>query len=450
MAIHEKGWAYFPELVRWHLAYEPDFPAPYRWGVLFFGNLACALRSPCDERALAWVSSIAGIAVVALVALIALKLFSRKTAMVATALAITSPLHLELGRRAYADELHTALLLLSLLALAHLAMDPPRKKEFAWFGLCIMALTLAWSVKESLLFLLPALALGLYAWRSPRALKWTDGALLTLPPLLALLVFVGLNHGFSQLGSLLIATRESLVHPYSLLFQQGPPHRPLIELFTLSPGLFALLPVAAFAALGFAPSRPAASGTPSEACVGRERALALLLIFVAVAAAFAFLPKNLRFYNVLDPLARLLVAWLVCEVIPWGKPSSAWCVALVLANAAFELAVFHRTFVRSAVTDPTASAIFGALELVPGEIKRWHPTRWVNVCALSSGVFAWVAAYVSKFKGRSILFAILISVSAFTFPQLLRTARTPLTNTSRVQRVPWDTASFRPALEEAK
>ena len=429
-AIHENGWSCFPKLARWHLASEPDFPAPYRWGVLFFGNLACALRGSCDERTLAWLSSVAGIAVVTLVALIAVKLFSRRTAFVATALALTSPLHLELGRRAYADELHTALLLLSLLALTHVAMDRPHENSSVsrrlWTSIAILALTFAWSVKESVAFLVPALGLWLYALRSPKRLRWSDGVLLALPPAIAFFVLVAFNRGFSHLGALLRATRDSLSQPYSATYQQGPPHRPLIELFTLSPGVFALLPVVPFAALGFAPPKEPTAEACGSGDVMRRRAQGLVLVFLAIVVAFAFLPKNLRFYGVLDPLARLLVAWLIAEVLPWGKASSvAWCASILAGNAALELAIFHRTFVTSAVTDPTASAIFDALQLTPSEARRWHPPLLVNGCALVSMALAWTAAYLAKFKGKSVLVAIVISVSVLVTPQLFRPMKAP-------------------------
>src|ERR1700690_153769 len=112
--IYNHGFQAYPGIVKAHLAVDPDFPAPYRWGVLAVGRLACTLRQACDERSLAWGSTISGLAVVTLVAMLGASLFRRSTALVATALAITSPLHLDLGRRAYADELHAACLLLAL------------------------------------------------------------------------------------------------------------------------------------------------------------------------------------------------------------------------------------------------------------------------------------------------------------------------------------------------
>ena len=173
-AIYEHGWGSFRELVRAHLAVDQDFPAPYRWGYIAFGHLACAVRHVCDERSLAWVSTVSGVAVVGLVALLGAKLFGKRTALVASALAVTSPLHLELSRRAYGDELHTACLLLALLALAHLAIDPRRngRVPWVWGSLAMLALTLGWSVKESIVFFLPALGVWLFWLREPSTFKW--------------------------------------------------------------------------------------------------------------------------------------------------------------------------------------------------------------------------------------------------------------------------------------
>ena len=420
-AIFTRGWAHFPELVRWHLSDEPDFPAPYRWGVLLFNRLACAVRQVCDERSLAWVSTLSGILVVTLVALLAQKLFTRRTAVVATALAVTSPLHLELGRRAYADELHTALVLLSFLALANVAIfdtsSTSALRRYAWLGVSLVSLTLAWSVKESVAFMVPALAIWLWALRSPRRLKWQDGLLLSAPAGLSVLGFGLLNHGFSGLCALFEATRLSLLHPYSIAFQAGPPHRPLVELFTLSPVVFAMLPVVPFAAWGA--MRPGDGAAISNSTDNRAKVLALA--FLLLLGMFAFLPKNLRFYAILDPLARLLVAWLVCEILPVRKLHHAlWCAALMLGNSAFELAVFHRTFVVSAVTDPTASAIFGALQMIPSAARPWHPTALVTFCAVGSVGLAWAAARAAGFSKKSMFGATAISLASLMTPQMLR------------------------------
>lgn len=425
-AIFRRGWSYFPELVRWHLANEPDFPAPYRWGILLAGKLACTARQICDERSLAWVSTVSGMLVVLFVALLARKLFSLRTALVATALAITSPLHLELGRRAYLDELHTALLLSSMLALAYFADDVSGPKGERRRGmaliLSILSLTLAWSVKESVAFMLPALGIWLWGLRSPPTLRWRDALILFAPAGLALLGFGVINHGFSGLVALVEATRHSLRHPYSIAFQAGPPHRSLVELFTLSPGVFATLPVVAFVAFGIV--RPIVRPSEAQSEIDRGRATVLCATFLFLFAAFMLLPKNLRFCAVLDPVARLLVAWLLCEALPLGNAENAgWCISILLANSAFELAVFHRTFVVSAVTDPTASAIFGALQMIPSQTRPWHPPLLVTACGLCSTMLAWVAAVKWSFSRKAILGASLISLGAIVGPRLLKPER---------------------------
>ncbi len=422
-AIFSRGWSCLPALVNWHLASEPDFPAPYRFGNLAFARVACAVRQVCDERSLAWVSTISGIVVVAVVALLARKLFTRRAAFVATALAITSPLHLELGRRAYADELHTALVLLSLWGLAYVAAPPAERTSVShrriWVLVSLVSLTLAWSVKESVAFMLPSLAFWLFSLRSPRAFKFTDAALLLAPAVLALLGFVALNHGFAKVGELFDATRASLMHPYSVALQAGPPHRSLVELFTLSPWVYGVLPVAAFLAFGVTHTSRASDANPE-----RSRAHALATALLLLLGAFAFLPKNLRFVAFVDPLARILVAWFVCEILPInGRGGRLWCASILLANAAFELAIFHRTFVTSSVTDPTASAIFGALQMTPAEVRAWHPPAVVYLATVLSCVFAWAAARKVGFGRKSLLAAGFITVLAVAAPQMLRPKR---------------------------
>ncbi len=430
-AIYENGWSGFRELVRAHLTTDPAFPAPYRWGYLALGHLACATRHVCDERSLAWVSTVSGFAVVGLVALLGAKLFGKRTALVASALAVTSPLHLELSRRAYGDELHTACLLLALLALAHFAIDPWRNGlvPWVWGSLAMLALTLGWSVKESIVFFVPALAVWLFWLRQPSTFKWADASFLLVPPAIAVSVFAWLNRGIAPLLELLTATRQSFLNHYSSLNQYGPPHRPLIELFTLAPLVFALLPVVIAAAFGEAFQNPSArgSGTCTRESGERRRAQALALVFALIGVAFLVLPKNVRFYAVLDPLAALLVAWCACEAMPGGRVLTlGWWSAILLCHAAFELALFHRTFVVSAVTDPTANAIFRALQMVPGEgvERRWHPPLLVVTFSLLSVCAAWISAYLSKFRRQSLIGAIVLSVCALGLPQLFRPFRT--------------------------
>ena len=442
--IYNHGFRAFPGIVKSHLAVDPDFPAPYRWGVLAVGRFACTLRQACDERTLAWVSTVSGVAVVTLVAMLGVSLFRRRTALVATALAITSPLHLDLGRRAYADEMHTACLLLALWCLARLASKSYSKQESRPDWVCasvlLLAMTLAWSIKESILFFLPAILAWLIWLRRSPQLRPIDLALVLVPPACFVAGFVWLNHGFSPLGELLSATRHSFLHRYSVLNQYGPPHRPLIELFALSPVVFGMLPIVPFAAFGAAYAQRAAgnSGQIQNDDLSRRHAQALFLAFGLIALVFFFLPKNLRFYAVLDPLARLLVAWFLCEVLPIGKSLAAlFWTALLLCQSALELALFHRTFVASSVTDPTASAIFRALAVVPSDVleKSWRPPAVVIVCGLLSASFAWMSASRPRFNRRSVVAAAMITSCALGLPQLFRPHRTipgAATNTPNV------------------
>ncbi len=430
--IAAQGWRHYPTLVRAHLDQNPDFPAPYRWGYLAVGRLACLVRGACDERSLAWVATLSGIAVVALVAMLGIRLFQKRTAVVATALMITSPLHLNLGRRAYADELHTACLLLALWAMASLTLEPNfgHKRHSRWFltGLSILALTMAWSIKESVFCFLPALFAWLFCLRHPPTLRPRDFLLLLLPPVLFVGGFLAFNHGFEPARVLLNATRHSFLHSYSRMYQYGPPHRPLVELFTLAPWIFGLLPIVPVAAWGMTGARVDAlmSLERDEQALSRQRARALVVVFGLILAAFLFLPKNLRFYAVLDPLARLLVAWVLCEALPIGSTLTlSWWAALLLCHAGFELALFHRAFVVSAVTDPTASAIFRALQIIPkeGHEKPWHPPIIVLGCGLLSTALAWVSVVRCKVNRSSVAAAVITTAFALGLPQLFRPFR---------------------------
>ena len=226
-----------------------------------------------------------------------------------------------------------------------------------------------------------------------------------LPPAIAVSVFGWLNHGVMPLFDLLTATRQSFFGRYSSLYQYGPPHRPLIELFTLAPWVFALLPIVVVAAFGgaFQNASSSEAGDCMRANEARRRAQALVLVFSFIGVVFLVLPKNVRFYAVLDPLAALLVAWCACEAMPWSRALTlGWWSAILLCHAAFELALFHRTFVVSAVTDPTANAMFRALQIVPGEgaERLWHPPLLVLSCSLLSMCAAWISAYLAEIPAR--------------------------------------------------
>jgi hypothetical protein len=335
-------------------------------------------------------------------------------------------------------------LLFALLALANYAIEPTAGRRplinWTWFGLSILALAVTWSVKESVFFFTPALFVWLIWLRRPPGLKRSDILLLLVPPLFFMCGFVGLNHGLSPFGAMLSATRHSFLNRYSMMYQYGPPHGPLIELFGLSPWLFGLMPVVPLLAFGtaYVRSRP---GVAEPDITGRQHAQALFMVFGLILLAFFFLPKNARFFAILDPLARVLVAWILCEVLPIGRTLAlGWWAAILLCHAGFELALFHRTFLTGGVTDPTANAIFRALQVVPGDTleKAWKPPIIVTASALLGASCAWASAYLAKFKAKSVIAAAIISSCGFGLPQLFRpfrsiigSAAVPATENSR-------------------
>ena len=288
-----------------------------------------------------------------------------------------------------------------------------------------LGLAVAWSVKESVFFFAPALSVWLIWLRRPPSPKPSDILLLLVPPLLFMGGFVWLNRGLSPLGAMLSATRHSFLSRYSMMYQYGPPHGPLIQLFGLSPWIFGLMPVVPLLAFGMAYAR-SSPGVAGPDIAGRQRAQALFIVFGLILFAFFFLPKNARFFAILDPLARLLVAWMLCEVLPMGRTLAfSWWAAILLCHAGFELSLFHRTFLTGGVTDPTANAIFRALQVVPGDTleKAWKPPIVVTVCALLGAGCAWTSACLAKFKARSVMAAAIISSCGFGLPQLFRPFR---------------------------
>lgn len=379
--LAQGGWGVYPALVRAHLADEKRrlHPSPLRYGYLALGRVACAVRTPCDERTLAWMSTLAGALSILLTFAIGARLADRRVGLVAAALTVTSPLQLALGRRALQDEVFVVVALGALWALLRLLQDTGdgARARARWRVALFVALaTSAFAVKELFAFsYVGFMALALYLRRGQR-LRWTDALSFALPPILYLGLFVAVNHGAVQILALVEATRDSLVSTYSTQTQSGPAHRPLFDLFVLAP-VVGLTAAGAFALL---------LERPADRHRG-ARAAALLLAFVLGAAAV--LPKNARFVALADPLSRLLVAWGLVSLVtpPPREPPpddrddrsavSGLVIALVvLANAAAELWIFRRVFLVRRVYDPTTLNVLKALDVLPRDdaTPTWLPS----------------------------------------------------------------------------
>ncbi|MDI1447589.1 tetratricopeptide repeat protein [Polyangium sp. 6x1] len=358
--LTREGMSAYPRLVAAHLerADLAASPTPLRWGYFAMTTLACAADAPCDGRALAWLSTIAGVVSIVFTYLLGARLVGPRAGLVAAALTVTSPLQLALSRRALQDEVYCAVFLAASWALVRLFQDErdslrARARPMALFALLA---TLAFAVKEAFVFPYAGLAAATVLAARSRV-RPADALLFLVPPALFFAGFVLLGRDASAFFDLVRLTRASFLDDYGIQFQSGPPHRPLFDLFVLAP-IVCVLGTFALARL---------SERPRE----NRGALWLASFLLVSLAAFAVLPKNLRFLVVADPILRLLAAWALVT-FPWaGRARGAgFAAAWLLPSAVLELALFHETFITFRTYDPTTNDVLRALGALPGPAAR--------------------------------------------------------------------------------
>ena len=354
--LTERGFVQgYPEIVRAFLE-EPrrwKYPSPIRWGYFLLTTLVAEAYGTSDPRAIAWLSTIAGLLVIPIVFFLGRRLFNERIALLAAAFTAVSPIELALGRRALQDEVF-CLAAVASLALVDRGLGP--RASGLGIAAAIAALTLAFAIKESFLYLYPAFLVLPFLYKKPRFI-----ALFLAPPALYFLGFTALARSpfdFFRIGRIITT---AMAEPYVLQYQGGPPHRLLFDFLIASP-LVAILAGAAVVSVALAQKR------------GRsETSLALFLVLGA--AVFAVVPsKNLRFYVMLDPVIRILAAWIVARTLRVST-----LVAIAACNAAIELEIFRATFIDGGVYDPVTQSLLEAVGAVPHDIAP-HPMMVPWVC----------------------------------------------------------------------
>jgi len=336
------------------------YPSPLRYGYLALTTLAATVAGNAEPHTLASLSTIAGILIVPLVFFLALQLFGSRVAMLASAFTAFSCIEIAMGRRALQDEVvcFAVLLALTLVMLAGSAGGAPRPRLSLTLGV-IAALTFAFTIKEAFLLLYPAFIAVVLIYRRPRL---RDVAMFAAPPFLYYLGFCALAHDFTSFFKIGHMITSAMAAPYVAQYQAGPPHRPLIDLFITAP-LVSLLAVAALP------------------LVKEKRERALVLFIVLALAVFGVLPsKNLRFTIVVDPVVRILAAWLVVS----RAASARVIAAFAAASAVIEIELFETIFAKGAVYDPVTQALLQAVGAVP------H----ADVAATGRMLFPWICALI--------------------------------------------------------
>jgi len=307
------------------------FPNPLRWSYFGTATFYCTVRGACRFRTLATLSTASGILAVSLTYWLGLRLFERRTALVAMTLMATAPLQLALGRRALADEFFCVAMLASVVAM----MEWLRTARPAWLIAWIAVTTIVFGAKEQFLFIYPIVVSAW--WVRERKIRWVWA----LPPVLFFVVFCVLARdvgSFFRIADIITSVMDA---PYAAQFQNGPPQRVLIDFMAIAP-----LVTIAFIAAACQPG-PRSSGQ-----------LSTLLLAAGILIVHSLVPsKNLRYVVAADPFMRLLVAsWL---------PSARWTAVALAVNATAELVLFSYVFVRLGVYDPTTIELLRALKMAP-------------------------------------------------------------------------------------
>lgn len=352
--LREVGWINYPTLVRHHIetATNWQFPSPMRWGYLALSTAACALRGECDYRTLAWLSTAAGVAAIFLTYLVGVELLGARPALLGAALSITSPLQLALGRRALQDEVFCAVVLAALWAWLRALRAGDGERRTWTYTLAIGIATLGFAVKETFITLYPALLVFLWPRVRERGLKLGDVLLLLAPPFLFVFEFCLLTRGVSDFLRLFHIMRSMHID-YVALYQGGPPHRPLFDLFLLAP----LVCLLAAGAVVIVSSRVIGS----EAGVRR-----LVLVTVITLVIYALLSKNVRFVVMVDPMLRLLAGWVVVKhLLGPGRFGLTGLVGVAIVNGVVEIFLFHTVFIVHKVYDPVTANLLRALNAIP-------------------------------------------------------------------------------------
>ena len=351
--VATNGWTSFAVLVSSYVGDPASWPFPTpRWSYLAVAGPACALAGPdCSFRTLAWVSTMSGVASAGLVWAIARRLFGPRAAFIAGLLAVTSVIHLAMGRRALQDEFVAAVTLLAIWATVSMLFQPDRR--WPSLALAIAALTVAFGAKDNTFLYLPALALLTVAFWMGRGVRLSEALVLVLPPVLHVAIYSLLGGGVPNfLGVVRIVLSQSSAYDYIRQYQSGPPHEVLVDLLLVSPVIM-LVGIVAWERLVTDPPAP------------RHVPIGFAAMSLAAVLAFAFFPKDLRYLLVVDSLLRIVVASLLANWWTRERLGRVVVVAMMAGSAATELILYHAVFVAGAVYDPVLINVLRALNAVP-------------------------------------------------------------------------------------
>lgn len=325
------------------------YPSPSRWAAFLVDGLACRIAEPCDFRTLTLVSTVSGIVLIPVVYAVGRRLLTRTAALAGTALMVTSPLLLGLGRRALQDEFFVLMVWLAFWLVIRVLERPPRARDHI---LAILALGLAFGAKDTFIIFDAAFA-AMFLTRPRRPLAWWDLALVIGPLIVWVSGFVLVAGGPGDLVALekLVLGYRTNPDSYERIYAGGPLYQPIVDFLVLSP----LVTIMAIAGL------VAAFARPSSPNVRR-----LAWVTVACFVAFGILPKDIRYAAAVAPMLALMAGSVLTtlQLRPRALAVAALPIALA-ANAALEGWIFWMIFIIADVYDPVLVNLLRALHAIP-------------------------------------------------------------------------------------
>jgi hypothetical protein len=209
----------------------------------------------------------------------------------------------------------------------------------------------------------------------PRPIAVRHVVLFAAPPLLWWLGLAALTRDPAMPLRTARLVAGAMASRYVVQYQSGPPQRLLVDFLFLSP-LAVLLACAAVVLL-----------LRDVHASAHMRGLAAFVL-IALAAFSLMASKNLRCVVMLDPFLRIAAAWLIVHPIEGRTARPASIVALVAANTAIDIELFHAVFIRGAVYDPVTRTLFAALGAVPRDgIAPPEPMLWPWICVVIAAVW---------------------------------------------------------------
>ena len=279
--------------------------------------------------------------------------FDRRLALGAFALMAFSPLQIHMAQHALADGFFEFFVLGTLWALWECLRQPGHR---GWLAVYATGLALMVTTKENAFFVFVAI-LALLAANGWLRFGTTTRALLVLTvlgPLAGVAVLVNLSGGVRPLLDVyLLGVPKNLKLEYAIATGDGPWHRYLLDLLTVSPLVLIL-----------------AAGMAFQLRAGRERDRPYLFGLVFIAASYALMCNvkygmNLRYATMWDlPIRVLAVGQLGLLAARWGRWQTAALAAVVTCLCGYDLYQYYRLAVAYPLYELAPADLLHALRVL--------------------------------------------------------------------------------------